>query len=158
MENLLQSLLNRSVNKMGPVNPIVKESALEVVRRAYDEGICMQIVSGFRTKEQQDALYRQGRTAPGYIMTNVKGGQSYHNYGLAVDYALVSPGGREVSWTVNREWLRVAEIAKSIGFTWGGDRPKFKDYGHLEMNGGLSIAELQKGKLPSLISIHTKES
>jgi peptidoglycan LD-endopeptidase CwlK len=153
MAVLLQALLNRSINKMGHVHPVVKESALEVVRRAYSEGIYMHIIAGFRRKEQQDELYRQGRTAPGYIVTNAKGGQSYHNYGLAVDYALVTEDGTETIWTVNKEWRRAAEIAKSLGFSWGGDWFKFKDYGHLEMNGSLSITDLQNGKRPNLHSM-----
>src|SRR5215471_18388685 len=49
------------------------------------EGIEILVVQGLRTWAEQDALYAQGRTASGQIVTNARGGQSYHNFGLAVD-------------------------------------------------------------------------
>jgi peptidoglycan L-alanyl-D-glutamate endopeptidase CwlK len=45
----------------------------------------IRVVQGLRSWTEQDALYAMGRTAPGKIVTNVKGGYSYHNYGMAVD-------------------------------------------------------------------------
>jgi hypothetical protein len=47
-------------------------------------------VQGVRTFAEQDALYAQGRTRKGLRVTNAKGGQSYHNYGLAADCALLT--------------------------------------------------------------------
>ena len=85
-------------------------------------------------------------------MTNARGGESLHNYGLAVDYVIVSDDGRRAIWTVNSKWKRVAAIAKTIGFAWGGDFTTFRDYPHLQMTGGLSIKELQSGKRPKLVS------
>ncbi|MFJ5622021.1 M15 family metallopeptidase [Peribacillus loiseleuriae] len=94
---------------------MVKESALEVIKLAYTECIYVQIPDGYRSIAEQDKLYAQGRTAPGKVVTNAKGGQSNHNYGLAVDYFLLTPDGKTALWTVNNDWLRVATIAKSFG-------------------------------------------
>ncbi|MFN2746979.1 peptidoglycan-binding protein [Bacillus sp. z60-18] len=149
----LQKLIDRSVRNMGSgIHPVVKETAIEVIKRAYKEKIYVQITSGYRSFEEQNRLYAQGRTAPGNIVTNAKAGQSNHNYGLAVDYVLLSSDGKKALWTVNSKWRRVAQIAKALGFAWGGDWKSFKDYPHLEMMGGLTLAQLQAGKRPKLKS------
>jgi peptidoglycan LD-endopeptidase CwlK len=147
----LDTLLRRSERNMGSgMNAIVKHSALEVIRRAYKEGINAQISHGMRTYAEQNKLFAQGRTAPGNIVTNARGGYSNHNFGLAVDYFLTTWDGSKATWTVNDSWRRVAAIGKSLGFEWGGDWRSFKDYPHLEMTGGLSTAQLRAGRRPSL--------
>lgn len=150
----LQTLLDRANKNMGNgMNSIVKESILEVVKLAYKEKIYVQITSGYRSFAEQNKLYAQGRTDKSKpIVTNARGGESLHNYGLAVDYVIVSDDGRRAIWTVNSKWKRAAAIAKSLGFAWGGDFTTFRDYPHLQMTGGLSIKELQSGKRPKLVS------
>lgn len=149
----LQTLLDRSTKNMGSgMNPVVKESALELIKRAYKEGIYVQISSGFRSFADQNDLYAQGRTKSGNIVTNARGGYSNHNFGLAIDYFLVSDDGSKALWTVNDKWRRVAAIGKELGFSWGGDWKSFPDYPHLEMTGGLSTAQLRAGSRPRLVS------
>lgn len=150
----LQTLIDRSIRNMGAgINSVVKESAIEMIKQAYKEGIYVQITSGYRSFAEQNKLYAQGRTAPGKIVTNAKGGQSNHNYGLAIDYVLLSADGKKALWTVNEKWRRVAQIGKSLGFSWGGDWKSFKDYPHLEMMGSLTLSQLQAGKRPVLVSL-----
>jgi peptidoglycan L-alanyl-D-glutamate endopeptidase CwlK len=157
----LQTLLDRSVKKMGSgINSMVKASALEMIRRAYKEGIYVQISAGYRSMEEQAALYGQSRfysyKGKDYSnlakpnVTNAKPGQSFHNFGLAVDFFLVTEDGKTALWMVNTKWRRVADIGKELGFKWGGDWSGFKDYPHLEMTGGLSYSQLQAGKRPTL--------
>ncbi|GAE93461.1 endolysin [Gracilibacillus boraciitolerans JCM 21714] len=44
------------------------------------------------------------------------------------------------------DWMEVVEIAKLLGFSWGGgDFTRFSDYPHLQMDFGLSITELKWG-------------
>lgn len=130
----LQTLLDRSDRNMAKgTKDKVRKNALELIRRAYKEGIYVQISEGYRSNKRQNELYAQGRTKPGNIVTNARAGQSNHNYGVAVDFFLVSSDGKRALWTVNREWRRVAQIGKELGFTWGGDWSSFKDYPHLEM-------------------------
>jgi peptidoglycan L-alanyl-D-glutamate endopeptidase CwlK len=138
------------------LNPVVKKKATELIQLAAQKGIHVVITNGFRSVQEQNRLYAQGRTTPGNIVTDAKGGQSYHNYGLAVDFALETPSGN-VIWDMQYDgnkngvpdWTEVADIAKSLGFQWGGDWAQFKDYCHLQMNFGLTIADLQKGKRPN---------
>ncbi|WP_342490877.1 peptidoglycan-binding protein [Bacillus sp. FSL R5-0422] len=149
----LQTLIDRSIRNMGSgIHKVVKESAIEMIKQAYKEDIFVQITSGYRSFAEQNKLYAQGRTAPGKIVTNAKGGQSNHNYGLAIDYVLLSADGKKALWTVNEKWRRVAQIGKSLGFSWGGDWKSFKDYPHLEMMGSLTLTQLQAGKRPILVS------
>ena len=148
----LQTLINTSVNNMGSgIDPTVKDTALELIKRAYKEKIYVQMTGGYRSIGEQNRLYEQGRTNQSKpIITNVRGGYSYHNYGLAVDFVILSDDGRRALWTVNEKWKRVANLAKLLGFTWGGDWSGFKDYPHLQMNGGLTINDLLNGKRPKL--------
>ncbi|CAH0294066.1 peptidoglycan-binding protein [Peribacillus simplex] len=164
----LRTLLDRSVKRMGKgMNPVVKASALEMMERTYNEGIYVQISAGYRSLEEQASLYGQGRVyiynGKNYsnlakpIVTNAKPGQSYHNYGLAIDFFIVSDDGKKAIWTVNSKWQRVAAIGKDLGFKWGGDWSSFKDYPHLEMTGGLSFKQLQAGKKPHITSSKTSK-
>lgn len=147
----LSTLLNRSKRNMGSgTNKVVKDAALEMIKRAYKEGINVQISEGHRSNKRQNELYAQGRTKGGNIVTNARAGQSWHNYGIAVDFFITTHDGKSATWTVNKDWRRVAAIGKSLGFEWGGDWTSFKDYPHLQMTGGLSLAQLQAGQRPKL--------
>ncbi|WP_235192304.1 M15 family metallopeptidase [Cytobacillus firmus] len=137
------------------LHPLVAEKKDELIALAAGKGINVVITQDFRSIEEQNALYEKGRTAEGNIVTHAKGGESYHNFGLAIDFALMSVDG-QVIWDMKydgngnsrADWDEVVEIAKDLGFEWGGDWTQFKDYPHLQMDFGLSIWELQRGKRP----------
>lgn len=147
----LETIMKR-MEKYGRFNnlhPAVEEGARELMKRSFARGIPIQITQGYRSIKEQNSLYAIGRTVNGKKVTNAKGGQSYHNYGLAIDFVLLSNDGNTALWTVNNKWREVAAIGKSLGFKWGGDWTSFKDYPHLEMTFGLSIDDLQRGKRPA---------
>jgi peptidoglycan L-alanyl-D-glutamate endopeptidase CwlK len=109
-----------------------------------------------RTFAEQDALYAQGRTKKGSKVTNAKGGQSYHNYGLAIDIALlVDKDGNgtfeTASWDTKTDfdgdkkadWQEIVAIFKRYGYEWGGDW-KFVDAPHFQKTFSKSIMELQQ--------------
>ncbi|MBY0115954.1 M15 family metallopeptidase [Paenibacillus xylanexedens] len=137
------------------LHPVVAENEELLVRKAARRGIVIVITHGYRSSEEQDALFNQGRSSAGNIVTNARGGESYHNYGLAIDFALRTPDG-DVVWDMERDdngngkadWMEVVDLAKELGFTWGGDWANFPDYPHLQMDFGLSINELKRGKRP----------
>jgi len=104
-----------------------------------------------RTFAEQDALYNAKPQ-----VTKAKGGQSYHNYGLAVDIVLIidkdGNGTYEsASWDVKSDfdgdgksdWQEVVSIFKRYGWEWGGDW-KFYDAPHFQKTLGYSIAQLQE--------------
>jgi peptidoglycan LD-endopeptidase CwlK len=147
------------------LNPYVKEKAEELLNNANArlKNYKMGITEGYRSKEEQDALYAKGRTAAGSIVTNAKGGQSMHNYGLAIDFALFTADGKKAFWDIKvdsdkdgkADWMEVVEEGKKLGFEWGGDWKTFKDYPHFQMLGGLTEAQVRAGKVPNFKSTST---
>ncbi|WHY73028.1 M15 family metallopeptidase [Fictibacillus enclensis] len=136
------------------LHPVVEKDKDELIKRAKARGISIVITDGFRTFDDQDKLYAKGRSEKGDIVTTVRGGESYHNYGLAIDFALRTANG-DVVWDLQRDsnrngkadWMEVVAIAKDLGFSWGGDW-EFKDYPHLQKDFGLSIEDLKNGERP----------
>ena len=115
----------------------------------------IRIVQGLRTIEEQDALYAQGRTKPGKIVTNAKGGSSFHNYGVAIDFAIMYDKDNngiyeELSWNPDidsdkngqTEWKAVVDNFVALGWSWGGAWRTFKDLPHLEKTFKLSWREM----------------
>lgn len=137
------------------LHPIVSTKQAELIAATKKIGITILVTDGFRSSEEQDAIHAQGRTAEGSVVTHARGGQSYHNYGLAIDFALRTTKGAVV-WDMEYDgnkngkpdWMEVVAIAKELGFSWGGDWKNFKDYPHLQMDFGYSIRQLQRGARP----------
>lgn len=138
------------------LHPAVHELSELLVKKCAALGIHVVITDGFRSHDEQNTLFQQGRSANGPIVTHAKGGESYHNYGLAIDFALKTKKGKliwDLEYDGNRnkhaDWLEVAAVAKGLGFSWGGDWKSFKDYPHLQMDFGYTIHQLQRGFYPS---------
>lgn len=154
------SKMNHSVSLPTGLHSIVEERSNQLIQQAAEKGIVIIITDGFRSAEDQDQLYEKGRTAVGNIVTHAKGGESYHNFGLAIDFALKTPSGN-VIWDMDfdgngnskADWTEVVKMAKDLGFEWGGDWAQFKDYPHLQMDFGLAIAQLQNGERPAESSL-----
>lgn len=92
-------------------------------------GYTFFITDGFRSIAEQNELYAQGRTKPGKIVTNAKGGESAHNYGLAVDCAFQKGGTLFYNADL---YARIYPIARSLGFELGADWTGFVDKPHFE--------------------------
>lgn len=147
----VEILKEKAIKRMGAsMKALVLTKVLEIIEQAYKEGIYVLITDGYRSNAEQDALYAQGRTKPGKIVTNAKGGQSNHNFGIAVDFCLTNEKGTVANYTVNSEWRRVAAIAKSMGFAWGGDWKGFVDNPHLEYTGKITVVP-EETKVDSVI-------
>lgn len=98
------------------------------------EKLPVYLVEGLRSFARSDELYAQGRTAPGAIVTKARAGQSYHNFGLAVDCVLTDSKGQP-TWDFppgGNPWRRVVTLARGRGLAWGGDWRGFKDYPHFQ--------------------------
>ena len=83
----------RSERTIGTLLQQVQPLARALIESAAAIGIAIKIISGTRTFAEQDALYEQGRTKAGRIVTNARGGYSNHNFGIAFDIG-VFEGGR----------------------------------------------------------------
>ena len=149
-----------TLDRIKLLHPKVRDEAFDI----YDE-ICEALKGRafcrfsytLRTFAEQDAIYAQGRTKPGKIVSNAKKGLSYHNYGLAIDIVLILDG-RTASWEQKidfdgdgkADWMEVVSIFKSFGWEWGGNW-KFVDAPHFQKTFGYSVRQLlalhQAGKV-----------
>lgn len=112
------------------------------------------ITDGFRTFSEQNALYASGRKKPGKVVTHAVGGESLHNFGLAIDCAFKNKKG-EIKYEIS--WLqKMAEAVKKSGVEWGGNWIKFKDYPHFQYTAGLSLKQIQAGQQPELPKLDTE--
>lgn len=156
MAYTIEQVRAKSAAKLSGLLSADKAAAEALIDFAYACGVPIVITQGLRTIAEQDALYAQGRTKSGSIVTNARGGYSYHNFGVAIDFALLLPNGG-VSWDTKRDgdgdgiadWDEVVAQAKRIGWDWGGDWRSFTDLPHFEMTFGLSTADYRAGKRPS---------
>ncbi|MFB9327013.1 M15 family metallopeptidase [Paenibacillus aurantiacus] len=158
----LSYVKSKSAKRLEGLHPSVRLATERLIEQSYAAGVPIVITQGLRTIAEQDALFAKGRDANGKIIkpkdvvTNARGGRSYHNYGLAVDYALLMPDGATVTWDTardgdkdgQRDWFEVAAIGKALGFEWGGDWDHFVDMPHFQMTFGLTLDDCQRGKQP----------
>lgn len=127
------------------LKPIVLRKMNEFTTECQKQGCKLLITQGLRTIEEQDTLYAQGRSKPGAIITNAKGGESMHNYGCAFDIAFAANKGI----TYNGNWDKIAGIAKNIGLEAGYYWTKFKDAPHFQYTAGYSLKDFQANKIDS---------
>lgn len=143
-----------SRNRIKLLHPKVRAEAekilTEIEARLTGRSMC-RFTYTLRTMSEQQAIYAQGRTTKGPIVTNAKPGYSYHNYGLAIDFAFVIDG-QTASWDMNKDWdndkkndwMEVVEVFEKYGWEWGGRWTSFKDYPHFQKTFGWKVADLLK--------------
>ena len=83
---VLLKVSQRNEKAIARLHPQVRGLIRKFINDVYiKHQVQLVIVQDYRTYAQQDALYAKGRTTSGSIVTNAKGGQSNHNFALAVD-------------------------------------------------------------------------
>src|SRR5690606_27587481 len=135
-----------TLDRIELMHPILREELKEQyleINMKLPKGVRLRFTSTFRTEEEQNELFAKRPK-----VTNAKGGQSIHNYGLAFDIVILldkdNNGTFEtVSWVVDKYWLQVAEYFKSKGWEWGGDWKSFKDNPHFQKTFGNNWQSLQ---------------
>ncbi len=137
----------KNSRELSDLVPIVAKKAFEFIRLCKEAGIDVLITSTYRDMESQTALYAQGRTTPGNIVTNAKAGESYHNWHVAFDFVPMKFG--KCIWNDIGLFKQCGDIAKTIGLEWAGDWVHFKEYAHCQYTGGLTLQELKSGKTPT---------
>lgn len=148
-----------SISRVQSLHPKVRQEVIDTITSIEANKLPgnakIRIVQGMRTKAEQDSLYAQGRTKPGSIVTNARFGQSYHCFGLAIDFAIMydkdGNGSFEtLSWDVNydfdkdgvKDWQEVVQAFKFLGWGWGGDFHSIKDNPHLEKTFGINWRQM----------------
>lgn len=141
------------------LHPYVKQLALNLIDRCKREGVELVVTSTYRDNESQNALYAQGRSKPGSIVTNAKGGQSFHNWRVAFDIVPLR-NGKPIWGTAGVDgqiWQAIGAIGVEEGLEWAGNWKKFKEYPHFQYTGGLTLADFNAGKtLDSVLEIIEK--
>lgn len=129
---------------LSDLNPKVAALCSKFINTCKAAGIDIIITSTYRDFESQTALYAQGRTTAGKIVTNAKAGQSFHNFKVAFDFVPIVNG--KAVWNDAALFSVCGVIAEQCGLEWAGRWKKFKELAHCQYTGGLTLQDFQKGK------------
>ncbi len=130
---------------LAALHPIMREAVTELLQSFQNEGLPFRVFEAFRNPLRQAWLYGQGRTRPGSIVTHGQAWESYHQYGLAVDFVLWLNG----TWSWNTlginasRWDRLHALGTKVGL-----EPLRFEAPHLQV-AGLLIDDLRNGKFPA---------
>lgn len=146
----------RTIENLGSLNEkaLAKfEPFLAVVEKAMaSKGVAVEVISGLRSWAAQAALFAQGRTKPGRIVTKALPGSSWHNYGLAIDLGLFSNGVYLDEVDPRRAdalYAEIGRIAQVHGIEWAGNWKTFQESPHFQVTFGKTLAELRE-KMPAV--------
>lgn len=120
----------RSERHIATLLPEVRPLARALVQKAAQAGIRIKVISALRTYEEQDALYAQGRDAPGPKVTNARGGYSNHNFGIAFDVG-VFEGSAYLP--ASPKYKAVGALGMDLGLEWGGSWKTIVDEPHFQL-------------------------
>lgn len=129
-----------SSRSLDDLHPSFKLKALEFIDATKAAGLDVLVYCTLRTAQEQDELYTHGRTAPGRIVTNARGGQSAHNFGLALD-GVPMIAGKPIWDETHPTWQTYGHCAASVGVEWAGNWVgKMREYPHIQAAGWKDIA------------------
>ena len=114
-------------------HPRLQCLAAELIKECEKQGLQIKIGETLRTTAEQDALYAQGRSKPGKIVTNAKGSSysSYHQWGVAFD--IYRADGCGAYYDTDGFFSKVGVIGVSIGLEWGGSWKSIVDKPHFQL-------------------------
>lgn len=139
-------MASREIKHLSPQMQILYNRFHDRCRRDTEltsKGISVLLTCTWRSAEEQDRLYAKGRTAPGAIVTNAKGGYSAHNAILpngtpaARAFDIVPLRHGKPVWGTTGEdlavWNRIGEHGTAVGLTWyGSPTSKFREFPHFQ--------------------------
>lgn len=134
-----------SSSDISSLNPHVALLAKKFLESTRADQLDVRIYTAFRSWAEEDRLFAQGRWAPGAIVTNARGGDSYHNWGLAFDAAPYENG--KISNNVEK-FIRMGHLGQQVGLQWGGTFKSLVDYPHFQYTFGLNTWDLLNGVRP----------
>jgi peptidoglycan LD-endopeptidase CwlK len=140
---------NRSELNIITLIPAAQAKAREFLKAVSGDKLTYRILSGTRTYAEQNILFKKKPK-----VTNARGGQSNHNFGIAWDIGIFDDGKYYTGATKKEEkayeQLGALIKAKVPGLEWGGDWASFKDKPHYQLVTGKTVKELreflEKGK------------
>lgn len=149
-QNILQELGAydpRSEKALVTLLPAMQRKARMILQLGVEQqastGVRCILLSGTRTYAEQNRLY-----ALRPKVTNAHGGQSNHNFGIAVDVGLFKDGRylTGANHAEDRIYADFAALVKSKvpGIEWGGDWHGFPDAPHYQLATGRTLAEVRQ--------------
>ena len=120
----------RSERNIATLLPQVQPLARALIENAAAIGICIKALSGTRSYDEQNALYEQGRSQTGRIVTKARGGYSNHNFGIAFDIG-VFEGGRYLD--ESPAYKAIGALGMKLGLEWGGNWQTIQDEPHFQL-------------------------
>lgn len=138
--------MSRDTSKL---HPRLQAKIIELKAICEAKGLKIGVSECLRTVKEQDALYAQGRTKPGKIVTNAKGSSysSMHQWGVAFDF--YRNDGKGAYNNGDSFFNKVGKLSQSIGLEWGGNWKSIKDLPHFQLP--------DWGSTPSLLKSQYKE-
>lgn len=128
-----------SSRKLTDLRKDLQELAIKHVEECAKQGVDLLIYCTYRSGQEQDMLYAQGRTTPGKIVTNARAGQSKHNnttkdLPAALAYDCVPCIAGKPQWSDTKLYAKVGLIGESLGLKWAGRwTGKLKETAHFEI-------------------------
>lgn len=137
----------RSEKVIERLHPRVRPYARALFFKAREHGLTINIISGLRSYAEQDALYEQGRTRPGNVVTNARGGYSNHNFGIAFDIGLFE---RNEYLGESPMYKAVGTLGVELGLEWGGNWKTIVDQPHYQLRPGWAADLTERQMLAGL--------
>lgn len=132
----------RSENNIRTLSLRAQASARRFLGRVQAARIGARVISGTRTYAMQDALFRQGRFGnSGPIVTNARGGQSNHNFGIAWDIGIFTTANGYIA--DGPIYVQAAQVGLAPDIEWGGDWVTFPDKPHYQLRLDMTLAQLR---------------
>jgi peptidoglycan L-alanyl-D-glutamate endopeptidase CwlK len=132
----------RSAAAIATLLPAAQRAARRLLAVANDgrlgPGVVVKVICGTRTYAEQTALYAQGRTTPGPIVTDAPAGYSNHNFGIAFDVGIFNRGEYLDDSSF---YMKIGTLGRSQGLEWGGDWIGFTDEPHFQLPYPGTLAE-----------------
>lgn len=128
-----------TLRRIEKAHPIIREELKQQyleINNKLPKGVRLRFSHVYRSISEQNRLFEKRPK-----VTNAKGGQSIHNYGLAFDIVILFDKDKDgtfesASWNQDQYWMQVVVYFKSKGYEWGGDWRSFKDAPHFEKTFG----------------------
>jgi hypothetical protein len=124
--------------------PLARRNALLWLEEVEKLGYRVKITSSYRSNEEQDRLYKQGREGKDKnmnVVTWAKAGYSFHNHRVAFDFVPLTNG--DPDYNDKEKFKKLGLLAIKYGFEtlW-----EIGDYGHLQFTLGYKIEDFVTGR------------
>lgn len=125
------------------LHPDLQPLFVRFMHEAKVQGLDLLCTCTYRSGAEQDALYAQGRSKGGLVVTNARAGQSSHNFTLkgkpaakAFDVVIMENG--KPDWSTKGDslllWQKAGKIGQDLGLVWYGAKgSKFIEFPHFQL-------------------------